>query len=65
MEKKAKHYLKSKTLGVATLNVVILEFVPGSAEWIAEHPEAYVLILSFTMAGLRAVTEGGLTWKRK
>lgn len=60
-----KHFLRSRTFGVATLNVVILHFLPGAKEWVAENPEAYAEVLSIAIVGLRFLTKEALTWKRK
>lgn len=61
----SKHPARSKTLGVAVLNVLVLAFVPGAKDWVRENPEAYAEILSATMIGLRLITTKALTWRRK
>lgn len=61
-QKKNKHAIKSKTFGVALLNVVILKVFPESKAWIAKNPEAYAEILTIAMVLLRQITSGGLKW---
>lgn len=56
-------FYQSKTMGVATLNVAILHFYPGAKEWVAENPEAYAEILTFTMLALRHFTTKAIRWK--
>lgn len=51
-----KPIYRSKTFGVATLNVVALHVVPGAKEWVAAHPEAYAEILTVVMITMRYVT---------
>lgn len=51
-----KPIYKSKTLGVAILNMVALKFIPGAKEFVQNNPEIYGEILTLIMIILRLLT---------
>lgn len=56
-------FFRSKTFGVATLNVAILHFYPGAKEWVAQNPEAYGELLTLAVLFLRTLTTKAIKWK--
>ena len=47
---------RSKTLGVAAINVAAFYLIPCAEQWISEHPLLYVHIVTVIVAVLRVVT---------
>ena len=51
-----KHLFKSKTFGVAIINVAALHLIPGAREFVSEYPEAYAELITVAMIALRLVS---------
>jgi len=58
-----KPIFKSKTFGVALINIAALKFIPGAKEWVAENPEAYGELVTALIIILRAITNKATKWK--
>lgn len=53
---------RSKTFGVALLNLAALKLFPEMKTWVIENPDAYVEILTVVVIALRAITEKAIEW---
>lgn len=53
---------RSKTFGVALLNLAALKLFPGMKVWVIENPDLYVEILTVVIILLRAITEKAIEW---
>lgn len=53
---------RSKTFGVALLNLAALKVFPNMKEWVINNPDAYVEILTVVIIALRGITEKAIEW---